>query len=128
MAISFWSLNIGLILMIFVNLVPMGLLDAILDLLKRRLLENVTEARKAGGAALHQLKSIMMRHARMLNENRAIPLVVFSDGIYAGDPERKARVAEIITIYLPIVCQAYGETIELREKKKLQKKQMLSSS
>jgi AcrR family transcriptional regulator len=77
-----------------------AVLDAILDLLKRRLLENVAESRNTESAALQQLKSIMMRHARMLKENRAIPLVVFSDGIYAGDPERKAKVAGIITAYL----------------------------
>jgi hypothetical protein len=36
----------------------------------------------------------------MLSENRAIPHVVFSDGVYTGHFERKAKVALIITSYL----------------------------
>lgn len=75
-------------------------LDAVLDLLKRRLLDNVTQARKQTPDALPRLKSLLMRHARMLSENRAIPYVVFSDGIYAGHPERKAKVAEILMAYI----------------------------
>lgn len=75
-------------------------LDAVLDLIKRRLLANVTQVREETPEALHRLRSLLMRHARMLSENRAIPHVVFSDGVYTGHPERKAKVAEIITSYL----------------------------
>lgn len=75
-------------------------LDAVLDLIKKRLLVNVTEVREETPDALQRLKSLLMRHARMLSENRAIPHVVFSDGVYTGHPERKAKVAEIITSYL----------------------------
>lgn len=75
-------------------------LDAVLDLLKRRLLGNVTLVREETPEALYRLKSLLMRHARMLSENRAIPHVVFSDGVYTGHPGRKAKVAEIITSYL----------------------------
>lgn len=75
-------------------------LDAVLELLKTRLLSNVTQVRKETPGALQRLKLLLMRHARMLSENRAIPLVVFSDGIYTGHPERKAKVAEIMTTYL----------------------------
>jgi AcrR family transcriptional regulator len=75
-------------------------LDAVLELIKTRLLINVTQVRKETPEALQRLKSLLMRHARMLSENRAIPHVVFSDGVYTGHPERKAKVAEIITSYL----------------------------
>jgi AcrR family transcriptional regulator len=75
-------------------------LDAVLDLIKRRLLVNVAEVREETPEALHRLRSLLMRHARMLSENRAIPHVVFSDGVYTGHLERKAKVAEIITSYL----------------------------
>lgn len=76
------------------------MLDAILDLLNKRLLGNVEHVRKESPKSMKRLRLLMTRHARMLNENRAIPHVVFSDGIYTGNSERKARVAQIITTYL----------------------------
>lgn len=75
-------------------------LDAVLDLLKKRLLKNVIQAKKQTKQALPRLKSLLMRHARMLSENRAIPYVVFSDGIYTGRPERKVKVAEMLMTYI----------------------------
>ena len=75
-------------------------LDAILELLRKRLMGNVERVREESSEAMQRLKLILNRHARMLSENRAIPFVVFSDGIYTGHSERKAMVARIIMIYL----------------------------
>jgi len=75
-------------------------LNAVLDLIKRRLLKNVEQVSRETPDALQRLKSLLMRHARMLSENRAIPHIVFSDGVYTGHSERRAMVAEIITSYL----------------------------
>ena len=87
-------------------------LDAVLKSLKTRLLGNVSIVRKETPGALPRLKSLLMRHARMLSENRAIPLVVFSDGIYTGHPERKAKVAAIITSYLSKIQKIVEEGIQ----------------
>ena len=87
-------------------------LDAVLELLRTRLLANVTDVRKETPAALPRLKSLLMRQARMLSENRAIPHVVFSDGIYTGHPERKVKVAEIITSYLGKIQKIVEEGIQ----------------
>ena len=75
-------------------------LDAVLDLIRKRLLENVAHVRHQSDVPLQQLRLLVMRHAALLNENRAIPHVVFSDAVYNGQPDRKAKVAEIITTYL----------------------------
>ena len=75
-------------------------LDGVLELLRKRLLSNVKNVRKQTPDALQRLRLLLTKQARMLNENRAIPHVVFSDGIYTGHPDRKAKVAEIITTYL----------------------------
>ena len=75
-------------------------LDAILELLRKRLMGNVERVREESSEAMQRLKLLLNRHARMLSENRAIPFVVFSDGIYTGHSERKDRVAQIITGYL----------------------------
>ena len=76
------------------------ILDAVLNLLHNRLMGNVAAARKETPDALGRLKSLLMRHIRMLAENRAIPHVIFSDGIYTGHPERKAQVRDIMHDYL----------------------------
>ncbi|HEQ60016.1 MAG TPA: TetR/AcrR family transcriptional regulator [Firmicutes bacterium] len=75
-------------------------LDAVLELLRSRLLANVAQARKETPEALQRLRRLLVRQVRLLSENRAIPQVVFSDGIYTGHAERKAKVAQMITAYL----------------------------
>lgn len=75
-------------------------LDGVLDLLKRGLIGNVAQVRKQTPDSLQRLRLLLMKQVHMLNENRAIPHIVFSDGIYTGHPERKAKVAEIIKSYL----------------------------
>ena len=87
-------------------------LDAVLELIRTRLLANVTQVREDTPEALPRLKSLLMRHVRMLSENRAIPHVVFSDGIYSGHPERKAKVASIIITYLVNIQKIVEEGIQ----------------
>lgn len=77
-----------------------AVLDAVLDLIRQRLLDNVAHVRKKTPVPLNQLKLLFTRHIAMLRENRAIPHVVFSDAVYNGQPDRKAKVAQIITSYL----------------------------
>jgi AcrR family transcriptional regulator len=84
-------------------------LDALLEFLRIRLLGNVAQVMEETPDALQRLKSLLMRHARMLSENRAIPHIVFSDGIYSGHLERKAKVAEIITTYLGMIQKIVEE-------------------
>ena len=87
-------------------------LDAVLELLKARLLDNVTQVRRETSGALPRLRSLLMRQVSTLSANRAIPLVVFSDGIYTGHPERKAQVAQTITSYLGEIQRIVEEGIE----------------
>lgn len=85
------------------------ILDEVLKLVKNRFLENVTLARKETPKALDRLQLLLNKQALMLNENRAIPFVVFADGIYAGSPERKARVTEMIMTFLDMVQKIINE-------------------
>jgi len=85
------------------------ILDAVLNLLRDRLLGNVASARKETDDALECLKSVFMRHVHMLAENRAIPHVVFSEGIYSGHPERKSMVRDIMTRYLAEIAKIIRE-------------------
>ncbi|MBA3027529.1 MAG: hypothetical protein FP816_01775 [Desulfobacteraceae bacterium] len=42
----------------------------------------------------------MIRHAGMLEENRAMPHVIFSDSFYTRNPDRKGLVKNVIFNYL----------------------------
>lgn len=76
------------------------ILDAVLELLRRNLMDGVAEAREETPDAPGRLKVLLTRHVGMLEANRAIPHVIFSDGMYTGHPERKALVREIMHGYL----------------------------
>jgi len=77
-----------------------AVIDAVLDLIQQRLLGNVAHVREQTPVPLQQLKLLFTRHTAMLSENQAIPHVVFSDAVYTGRPDRRARVAQIIFTYL----------------------------
>jgi len=98
-----------------VGLVPSGIyrhfhskdqiIDAVLDLLERRLLAVVQAARLATSDPLERLKRVLMGHVRIIREGRAIPQIIFSDDIHTGHPERKARVRQILAGYLGHLSQ-----------------------
>ncbi|HCY83560.1 MAG TPA: TetR/AcrR family transcriptional regulator [Desulfobacteraceae bacterium] len=75
-------------------------LDGVLMLCKKRVLGNIAHVKKKTSDPLEQLQCLLIRQTRMLSENRAIPHVVFSDGVYTGPPDRKAKVAEIMAAFL----------------------------
>jgi len=92
-----------------VGLVPSGiyrhfknkddLLNATLDLIGKRLLSNVAQARQESSDALERLRVLLMREIRLLLENQAIPHIVFSESIFTGSDYRKAKVRAIMTDY-----------------------------
>jgi AcrR family transcriptional regulator len=86
-------------------------LDGILELLKKRLFDNVSYVRKQTHEPLKRLEILLIRHVRLLSENPSILYVVFSDGIFSGRPERKAGVAEIMKGYLGRIQQIIEEGI-----------------
>ncbi len=75
-------------------------LNAALDLVRDRLLSNVTAVRKEKTDALERLHLILTRHSRWLQENQAIPHIVISESIFGDSIERRARVQSIIVSYL----------------------------
>ncbi len=93
-----------------VGLVPSGiyrhfkskddLLNAALDLIGKRLLSNVELVRRESSDALARLRMLLMREIRLLLENQAIPHVVFSESIYMGSADQRARMRAMITGYL----------------------------
>jgi AcrR family transcriptional regulator len=101
-----------------VGLVPSGIyrhfkskdeiIDAVLDRIEQRLLENVQAARNESDDPLECLKDVLLRHIRFIREGRAIPRVIFSDDVHVGHPSRKQRVFQIFTRYVGAV----GEIVQ----------------
>ncbi len=75
-------------------------IDAVLELIRERLLRNVREACTESDDPLDCLRRILVRHIQLIRNNVGIPRVVFSEELYASRPGRKAQVYEVVTGYL----------------------------
>lgn len=79
-------------------------LDATLGLIQDKLLDNVKAVSEETDDALEQLHGLLMRHVRMIRENRGIPQIIFSQDFYTGHPDRRSRVYRGIRSYLAEVA------------------------
>jgi AcrR family transcriptional regulator len=84
-------------------------LEAVLDLIGSRLLNNLAIACSQTSDSLERLKYLLMGHVRLIRENQAIPRLVFSEEVYGGHQARKAKMYEIITKYLGEVARIVRE-------------------
>ena len=93
-----------------VGLVPSGLyrhfrskqeiLDAALQLVQRRGLDNLKEVCATTPNALERLKFLLLRAIKMIRELQAMPRIVFSEGMSADHPERKRQAYVILRGFL----------------------------
>jgi AcrR family transcriptional regulator len=81
------------------------MLDAVLDLIRERLLANVKAVCEESVEPVDRLHRLLARHLRLLRENKGIPRVVFSQELHTGDSTRKSRLYEIIGEYLRQVAE-----------------------
>lgn len=79
-------------------------LDAVLDLIRNRLLTHVEAVCEATNDPLERLRLLLCRHIRFLCDNKGISRVVFSQELH-GNPQRKARMCGIIREYLGQVTE-----------------------
>lgn len=80
-------------------------LDAVVDLLGERLLGNVQIAIQEADRPVERLRRLLAMHMRLILEYQAIPRLFFSGELYAGCPERKAKLYGIVTTYLGKVAE-----------------------
>jgi AcrR family transcriptional regulator len=102
-----------------VGLVPSGIyrhfknkdeiIAALFDRVEERLLANIEAARRENADPLDCLKGVLMRHIRFIREGRAIPRIIFSDDVHAGNQKHRQRIVQVLTRYLGQV----GEIIRL---------------
>lgn len=83
--------------------------DAVLGVLEERLLGNMKAVMEKSLDPLAQLKEILFLHVKLILEHSALPRVLFSEEIYGGKPERKAKLNAIIMSYLDKVARIIRE-------------------
>jgi AcrR family transcriptional regulator len=76
------------------------ILDAVLDLVHDRLLDNVRKVTTETPDAIERLQRLLALHVALLTTQPGILRVVFSEEMYAGKSARRARVLRTIKAYL----------------------------
>lgn len=86
-----------------------ALLDAIVDLIECKLLDNVEAVCLETTDSVERLYRLLLRHVKMIRENRGIPLIIFSQDFYAGHTGRRKRIYGSIRNYLSEVARLLSE-------------------
>lgn len=84
-------------------------IDGVLDFIRDRLLGNVDAVCAETREPLERLRLLLMRHVKLIRENQAIPRIIFSEDVYGGHPDRRAKVYRIIWDYLNQVGELIGQ-------------------
>jgi AcrR family transcriptional regulator len=84
-------------------------LESVLDLISRRLLENVRAVRQESTDPLERLRRLLARHAQLIRKDVAIPRVIFSEEIFSGHARRRQRMYQIFQSYLKEVQKLIRE-------------------
>jgi AcrR family transcriptional regulator len=71
------------------------IMDAVLDLLRNRILGNVAAAGAAPNG-LEALHTVLMRQVALVLEFSAIPRVLFSEEVYGREPALKAKLHDLL--------------------------------
>lgn len=85
------------------------IIDVVLDFIRDRLLANVKAVCEETPEPLERLRLLLIRHVKLIRENQAIPRIIFSEDVYGGNPDRKAKVYKIIKDYLNQVGEIIGQ-------------------
>ena len=85
------------------------ILEATIELVRDLIAENVRSVRRESPLPLDQLKRLVMRHIKMIQEFQAIPRIVFSDEISASHPLRRTTIHKIIREILGQVAEMVGQ-------------------
>ncbi|MEJ2673448.1 MAG: TetR/AcrR family transcriptional regulator [Deltaproteobacteria bacterium] len=87
-------------------------IDAILDLIRERLLANVEVVTAETGDVLERLRRLLRLHIQLIRDNQGILRAVFSEEVMNGSPERKARVCNTVETYLRAVAEIVRRGLE----------------
>ncbi len=82
-------------------------LDAVLDLIREKLLSNVSVAQEETSDPLEALRRLLMRHVRFILEYQAIPRILFSEDVYSGKLGKRAKLSEVLSDFLDAVADIF---------------------
>ena len=80
------------------------ILDAVLELIGQRLMENVAGAQHEGADPLERLRLLLVRHVAMIRQNQVILRIVFSEAIYGHHQTWRAKIQAILQGYLHAIA------------------------
>lgn len=84
-------------------------IEAVLQHIRDSLREILRTVRAETADPLEQLRRLLGRHLAMVRDNGALPRVVFSEDVYFGRPDRRARMFRGIQRYLDEVAAIVEE-------------------
>jgi AcrR family transcriptional regulator len=79
-------------------------IEAVLQHIRDSLQQNVRVVCAETTDPLERLRRLLMRHLAMVRDNGALPRIVFSEDVYVGRPNRRARMFAGIRTYLDEVA------------------------
>ena len=85
------------------------ILNLTVELIHSKLFDNVAAVREQTQDPLERLHQLFCRHIHLIQENRGIPVVIFSRDFHADHPERKGRILRTIRSYLKEVTDLLGQ-------------------
>jgi AcrR family transcriptional regulator len=86
-----------------------AVIEAVLDLVREQLLDNVRLATTERTTAPERLEYLLRLHLDMLRENQGFLRVIFSEAVYGGPAARRAKVFRTMQAYLQAVAQIARE-------------------
>jgi AcrR family transcriptional regulator len=76
------------------------MLDAVVDLIRERLLGNLETVRAGTPDPFEALELLLARHLELIRANRALSRIIFSEDFFMKRPERRRGVYGAMTLYL----------------------------
>jgi AcrR family transcriptional regulator len=86
-----------------------AVLESVLDLIGKSLLENVEAARDETSDSLGRLHLLLQRQIRLVRHHAGMSRVIFSEQIFAGSPHRRQQIHKIMSSYLTEIAGIIAE-------------------
>ncbi len=86
-----------------------AVIDAVLDLVRERLHDNVRIATTETAGALDRLERLLHLHLELLRENQGMLRIIFSEAVVGGPAGRRARVFRTVQSYLEAIVHIVRE-------------------
>jgi AcrR family transcriptional regulator len=84
-------------------------LDAVLELIGSKMLANVQAVLAETDDPLERLRRLLMRHIELIRDNQAIPRIVFSEDVFGGNTQRRAKAYAMVQRFLTGIAQIVAD-------------------